>query len=190
MAEMNGLDYLLLAIIGFSILNGLARGALRMVSSLLAFILGIYAASTWHEQVAAVARSLLGISATVSIAVGYVLAFLVLFVAVELTGQRLLELLAWVHLALIDRLAGAAVGAVFGLILAGLNIMLLTAVLPANYPLLQRSTFAPKILAYDRELIDYVPPYFKQVYQDKRDQLARYWNSGHADTPAAQASAR
>jgi uncharacterized protein YvpB len=68
-----------------------------------------------------------------------------------------------------------------------LTIMLLTATLPANTALLQQSTFAPQVLAYDRELMAYVPPYLKQAYQNKRDQLVRSWNSRRGgDSTAAQ----
>jgi len=43
--------------------------------------------------------------------------------------------------------------------------------------LLQNSELAPGILSYDQKLLGYVPPQVKQIYQDKRDQLARYWNT-------------
>ena len=88
-----------------------------------------------------------------------------------------------VHLNLLDRLAGAVFGAVLGVIFAGLNIILLTTVLPANYPLLQNSELTPEILAYDKALLAYIPPQMKQVFEDKRNQLARYWNTKH-DNPA------
>jgi membrane protein required for colicin V production len=101
-------------------------------------------------------------------------------------GQRIIALAQLVHLNMLDRLAGAAFGAVLGAILAGLNIILLTTLLPPNYPLLQNSELAPQILSYDQKLVGYVPSEMKQIYQDKRDQLARYWSAkrNNPDTTA------
>jgi membrane protein required for colicin V production len=183
-AGMNWLDYALLIIIGLSVLHGLSHGALRMLTSIFSFVLGISGASMWHGYAGAFAQSHLGTSAVTSDVIGYVAIFLVVFVAVELVGQRIIALAEFVHLNLLDRLAGAAFGALLGAIFAGLNIVVLTTVLPPNYPLLRNSELAPKILSYDQKLMGYVPSEVKQVYQDKRDQLARYWNTKR-NNPAA-----
>jgi uncharacterized membrane protein required for colicin V production len=109
-----------------------------------------------------------------------------LFAAVEIGGQRIIALAQFVHLNLLDRLAGAVFGAMLGAIFAGLNIILLTMLLPPNYPLLQNSELAPKILSTDQSLLGFVPSQMRQVYQDKRDQLARFWNA-RRDSPATAA---
>lgn len=174
---MNWLDYVLLIIIGLSVLHGLSHGALRMLTSLLSFALGIYAASVWHGQAAKLAQAHLGTSPSSSEILGYAAVFVLIFVAVEAVGHRIIALAEVAHLNLLDRLAGAALGAVLGAIFAGLNILLLTALLPSNYPLVQNSELAPKILSYDRELMKYVPAQVQQAYQNKREQLTRYWEA-------------
>jgi membrane protein required for colicin V production len=176
-AGMNWLDYALLIIVGLSIVHGLSHGALRMLTSILSFSLGIYGASVWHNYASGLAQSHFGTSPVSSAIIAYVAIFLLVFAAVELAGQRIIALAELVHLNLLDRLAGAAFGALLGAIFAGLNIILLTTVLPPNYPLLQNSELAPEILSYDQKLMGYVPPQMRQVYQDKRDQLTRYWNA-------------
>jgi membrane protein required for colicin V production len=185
---MNWLDYALIIIFGLSVVHGLSHGALRMLTSILSFVLGIYGASMWHGQAGALAQSHLGTSPVTSDIIGYVAIFLLVFIAVEVVGQRLIFLAELVHLNLLDRLAGAAFGAVLGVIFAGLNIVLLTTLLPANYPLLQNSELAPEILSYDQRLLGYVPSQVKQVYQEKRDQLVRYWNSKHPSPATATES--
>jgi membrane protein required for colicin V production len=189
-AGMNALDYALIIIIGLSVLHGLSHGALRMLTSILSFVLGIYGASTWHGRAAALAQYHLGASPATSDIIGYVAVFLAVFVAVEIAGQRIIALAELVHLNLLNRLAGAALGAVLGALFAGLNIVLLTALLPPNYPLLQNSELAPAILAYDERLLGYVPPQVKQDYQEKRDQLARYWNTRRSSPTATPGPAR
>jgi len=170
--------------------HGLSHGALRMLTSFFSFILGIYGASKWHSQAATLCQYHLGTSPAISDVIAYVAIFLVLFVAVEMVGQRLIGMAALVHLNLVDRLAGAALGALLGAVFAGLNIVLLTALLPENYPLLQNSELAPRILSYDQELVGYVPPRLKQVYEDKRDQLARYWKNRGINPASAPKSTR
>jgi membrane protein required for colicin V production len=186
MAGMNWLDYALMIIIGLSVLHGLSHGALRMLTSILSFALGIYGASMWHVRAGALAQYHFGTSQATSDLIGYVAIFLSIFVAVEIVGQRIIALAALIHLNLLDRFAGAALGAVLGALFAGLNIVLLTTLLPPNYPLLQNSKLAPKILSYDHRLLEYVPSQMKQVYEDKRGQLARYWDTKR-NSPAAAA---
>jgi uncharacterized membrane protein required for colicin V production len=189
-AGMNWLDYALIIIIGLSILHGLSHGALRMLTSILSFALGIYGASMWHAQMGSLAQSRLGMSPVTSTIIGYVAIFLIVFVVVEAVGQRIIALAQLVHLNLLDRLAGAAFGAVLGVIFAGLNIILLTTLLPANYPLLQKSELAPEILACDQRLLEYIPSQMKQVYEDKRNQLVRYCNTKHNSPATADESSR
>jgi membrane protein required for colicin V production len=176
-AGMNWLDYVLLIIIGLSIVHGLSHGALRMLTSILSFALGIYCASLWHGYAGGLAQSHLETSSVTSAIIGYVSIFLLVFLVVEVVGQRIIALAQIVHLNLLDRLAGAALGAVLGVIFAGLNIVLLTALLPPNYPLLKNSKLAAEIMSYDQRLAGYVPSQVKQAYEDKRDQLGHYWNN-------------
>jgi membrane protein required for colicin V production len=176
-AGMNWLDYALLAIIGFGVLHGLSHGVLRMATSILSFVLGLYAASLWYGRGAALAQSRLGTSPASSEIIGYIAVFLVVFVAIGIVGRRVIALAELVHLNLIDRLVGAVFGAALATIFAGLDIVLLTAILPPNYPLLQSSKLAPEILSYDQKLLACVPPQVKQTYEDKRDRLVRYWNT-------------
>jgi membrane protein required for colicin V production len=190
MAGMNWLDYALLIIIGLSTVYGLSHGAVRMLTSFFAFILAIYGASKWHSQAAALLEYHLRTSPAISDILGYAAIFVLLFVAVELAGQRITALAALANLNLVDRLAGAVCGVVLGAVLAGLNVVLLTAILPANYPLLQNSELAPQILSYDQELVGYVPPGVKQVYEDKREQLARYWKARRSNPANAPKSTR
>ncbi len=187
---MNWLDYALIAIIGFGVLHGLSHGVLRMATSILSFVLGIYAASLWHGRAGALAQSHLGTSPATSDIIGYIAIFLLVFVTVEIVGQRIIALAQLAHLNFIDRLAGAVFGAALATIFAGLNIVFLTAILPPNYPLLQNSELAPEVLSYDQRLLGYIPPQVKQMYEDKRDRLVRYWNGKRNNPATAPDSAR
>jgi len=175
MQGMNGLDYAIVVIVGLGALHGLARGALRMATSILSLGAGIYAASTWYGQAAAIAQNHLGTGPVVSEVIGYAAAFAVAFIAVEYAGGRIIRLARIIHLNWIDRIGGGAFGAGIAVVLAGLNILLLTAILPPNPPILRDSQLAPRVIAYNQALIAYVPPQVKQLYGEKRDELLRYW---------------
>jgi membrane protein required for colicin V production len=184
---MNGLDYAILALIGFGAIYGLARGALRMATSILSTVIGLYAAFQWYEQAGAFAQRHLGTSQSLSPLIGYVAIFAIAFVAVEYAGGRLATLVNLAHLSWIDRLFGGAFGAALAAIVSGLTILLLTAILPINPPMLRDSRLAPRVLAYNQALLAYIPPQVKHLYADKRQELYRYW-SGKDEGPATSPS--
>jgi membrane protein required for colicin V production len=174
-AQLNGLDYAIIAIVGFGALYGLGRGALRMATSILSLALGLYAASTWYLRVGAYVEKLFKTSPTVSGAIGYALVFILVFVAIEFAGRRVIMLVNLVNLGCIDRLAGGVFGAVLGVVLAGLTIVAITAFSAPNPPMITNSQFAPTVLAYNEALLAYVPPEVKKEYETKREQVYRYW---------------
>ncbi len=174
-ADMNGLDYVILAIIGLGALSGLTRGALRMATSILALVLGIYAASVYYAQAAAIAHQYLTTNPTISDVIGYAAIFLVVYIAIEYAGSRIIRLMQIIHLNWIDRIAGAILGATIGAVLAGLIVVAMTAVLPPDPPLLRDSKLAPRVLGYDQALMAYVPAQVKTTYEEKRDELYHQW---------------
>jgi len=174
-AQPNGLDYAIIAVVGFGALYGLGRGALRMATSILSLALGLYAASTWYLRVAAFAAKQLGTGPALSRALGYAIVFLLVFVAIEFAGRRIIVLVNLVNLGCIDRLAGGIFGAGIGVVLAGLAIVAMTAFSAPNPPMITDSQFAPTVLAYNEALLAYVPPEVKKEYETKREQVYRYW---------------
>jgi membrane protein required for colicin V production len=172
---MNGLDFAIIAIVGLSALSGLTRGALRMATSILALVLGIYAASTYYGRAAALAHKYLSTSPTTSAVIGYVAVFLIVYIAIEYAGATVVRLAQIIHLSWIDRLAGGILGAAIGVILAGLLVVGMTAMLPPNPALLRDSRLAPQVLGYNQVLMAYVPPEVKQSYEQKRAELYRQW---------------
>jgi membrane protein required for colicin V production len=195
--RMNGLDYVIVAAVIFGAVYGVSRGVLRMATSAASLVVGIYLASVYHSAAAAAAIRAMGpsIGPTLGVAIGYVLVFAVVFAGIEVAGSIVIRLLQTVHLSWADRLAGGGLGAGVAAVLAGLGVLLLTALMPSDSPLLRESKFAPDILAYNRLLLEYVPDEIRDAYQTRRDELMRYW-SGHASTngasgePSASSDAR
>lgn len=181
---MNGLDYAIIGVIGFGALYGLTRGALRMATSILSLTLGIYIASAFYLRAGAVAQQRLGTSPAVSDVIGYAAVFLVAFIAIEYAGGRVIQLAHIIHLNWVDRLGGAAFGGALAAIFAGLDVLILTALMPSNPALIRDSQLAPRMLAYNQTLIAYVPPQVKTLYEEKRAELIEFWNH-KSESPAA-----
>jgi uncharacterized membrane protein required for colicin V production len=172
---MNGLDVVIIAVVALAALYGLGRGALRMLTSVVSLAAGIYLASLYYPLVARLAVRELPNEPQLSAVIGYVVVFLAAFVAVEAAGQIVDRLIRTIHLSWINSVAGGAMGGAIGLLVSGLALMLLTAVLPADTPLLRNSQLAPSTLAFAQSLIGFIPPELKQAYETKRVALERYW---------------
>jgi membrane protein required for colicin V production len=188
LARLNGLDYAILAIVAVSGLQGLTRGALRMLTSILSLVLAIYSASIYYGRAAALAQRYLATSPTVSAIVGYAAVFIVVFLLIEMAGNRLIELVRIVHLTWVDRLGGAIVGALIGLVLAGLVVVAMTAALPAESPILVKSELAPQVAAYNHELLGFIPAEVEKMFEQKRAELLRDWAAAETESPAASPS--
>jgi membrane protein required for colicin V production len=183
LAGLDGLDYAILAIVAISALHGLTRGALRMLTSILSLALGIYTASIYYGQAATLAQRYLDTSPTVSAIIGYAAVFIAIFMLIEMAGNRLIQLIRIVNLSWLDRLGGAIVGAVIGVVLSGLVVVAMTAALPAESPILARSRLAPQVVTYNHELLGFVPTQVERMYDEKRTELFRDWAAAETENP-------
>lgn len=188
LSGLNGLDYAILAIVALVALHGLTRGVLRMATSILSLVLGVYTASIYYVQAAALAQRYLATSPTVSAIIGYAVVFLAVFLLVEMAGSRIIQLIRVIRLSWLDRLCGAIAGAIIGAVLAGLVVVAMTAALPMESPILTHSKLAPQVLGYDKQLLGFVPPQVERMYDEKRAELFRDWAGAMTATPAPSPS--
>ncbi len=185
---MNWLDVVLITIGVLGAAYGLTRGVLRMVTSVLSLFAAIYVALLYYPQASALlVRVLPGQSSIVRAALGYAIIFGVVFVAIELSGVLLMRLVRTVHLGWLDRLGGGIFGLAVATAIAGLGLMVATALLPAKALALRDSLLAPHVLNYTEASLDLIPPQLKEAYREKRQALAQYW-LGHLGQPAASPS--
>jgi len=184
LAGFNGLDYAILAIIALVALHGLTRGALRMATSILSLVLGVYTASIYYGQAAALAQRYLATSPAVSAIIGYAVVFLAVFLLVEMAGSRIIQLIRVIRLNWLDRLCGGIAGAIIGAVLAGLVVVAMTAALPMESPILTHSKLAPEVLGYDKQLLGFMPLQVERMYDEKRAELFRDWAAARTENPA------
>lgn len=177
---MNGLDYAIIVLVSIAAIHGLSRGALRMVTSAVSLIAGVYFALLYYRQAAGLIRLYLGGNPAADAVGGYLAVFAIVFAAVAFAGNSATKLLRVVHLGWADRLLGGALGAALASVVVGLGVMLLTAMLPPDAALLRESRLAPKLLVYNRALVRYIPDEVKQTYELRHAELVRYWMEGQA----------
>ena len=115
-ASLTGWDYLLVVVVGISVLMGLIRGMIRTIFALGAWVVALIGA----PLLAPLAIEYTGFQDKSWIMV--VLLFLVLFVLVRLAGGLLSKAANGIGLGGADRLAGALVGVLRGLILVALLV--------------------------------------------------------------------
>jgi uncharacterized membrane protein required for colicin V production len=175
MNGLNGFDYAAIVLFAIGAIYGLQKGALRMVTSVVALAAAVYCASFYYDKAGALAETQLGSSHTVGAVIGFVAVFALIFAAVELVGSSAIRLTQVVHLSPLDRLAGALLGAGLAGVFAGLAVMLMAAVMPSDATLLHNSQLVPMLLAYNEMLVGYIPGDAKLAYQRNRDDLMKYW---------------
>jgi len=191
---MNGLDYLAVALFAIGAIYGLQKGALRMVTSVVALGAAVYLASVYYAKAGAFAETQMGSSHTVGAVVGYVAVFALIFSAVEMIGSAAIRLMQIVHMSPLDRLAGGLLGSGIAAVFAGLAVMLLAAVMPPDAALLRNSQLVPMLLAYTEMLVGYIPGDARVSYERNRDDLMKYWiqnatkGAGSAPSSAAMPS--
>jgi membrane protein required for colicin V production len=191
MNGLNGFDFVGVVLLAIGAIYGLQRGALRMVTSVVALAAAIYFASIYYNMAGAFAETKLGSSHTVGAVIGYVVVFALIFSAVEIIGSFAIRLIHVVHMNPLDRLAGGLLGAAIAGVFGGLFVMLMAAVLPPDAALLRNSQLVPMLLAYNEMLVEYIPGDAKLAYQRNRDDLMRFWvqnamkDANPAPSPAA-----
>jgi membrane protein required for colicin V production len=114
---VNWIDWILIAIVGASLVAGLWRGAVRTVFSLAGFVVGFYLAVRESGAVALVLERWL--SPKVAAALGFLLVFLGIALAFALAAWLLRKALGALALSWLDRLGGAALGLARGLAIVG-----------------------------------------------------------------------
>lgn len=172
---MNGLDVAIVVAAGLGVLWGLGRGVLRMVTSIVALVAAIYFAAVYYPAARNLALKYLQTGQAVAAVIGYTAIFLAVFIVIGTAGNVLVRVVRVVNLGWADRLLGAAAGGAVAIAIAGMALMGLTAMLPEDTPLLKQSRLAPQVLTYTDELLNYIPPEVKTIYERKRRELTRYW---------------
>ena len=120
---MNGLDYVIVAVIAVSALVGLLRGFVRETVSLLAWIAAFWLAVAYSDAVAAHLSRFIAAPA-VRFGMAFVVIFLGVLIAGMIVNYLLASLLAKAGVRTSDRILGGLFGTARGLLAVGLVVVL------------------------------------------------------------------
>jgi len=110
---MDAVDWILLAVLGVSVLLGMWRGLVREIISLAGWIAGFWIAQDWAPEAGAW-LPLQGASEMLRYLAGFISVFLVVLIVSVVLGWVISKLISVVGLGLLDRLLGGVFGGVRG----------------------------------------------------------------------------
>jgi len=139
---LNFVDYILIAIVGLSMVLSLWRGFVREVISLIGLVLAFLAASRLSGQ----AGDYLGQwidNATIADGAGFAIVFVIVMLVVGLIGAVIRKLVDIADLTATDRTLGIFFGAARGMLLIALAFLVYTTISKPSSPWLKNSMLTP-----------------------------------------------
>ena len=156
MIDMNILDIVIVAAVIFFLIRGIFRGIVREIGSLAGVVLGIWLASVYHPQAALFLKSFVPPGKYLPL-VAFALIFLFVLVLGNLLGWLFKKLFQKVFLGWIDRMLGACLALLKGILLSYLFIVMVTFLAPQDSSLVTQSRLAPVVVSAYRTMVGLIP---------------------------------
>jgi len=139
---LNLFDYLLIAIVGLSMVLSLWRGFVREIISLIGLVAAFFAASRASGMTAEMLHGWIPNTTAANIA-GFTLVFVAVMVVVALIGALIRKLVDIADLTATDRTLGMFFGLARGLLLIGLFFLIYTSYTKPDTPWMKKSMLTP-----------------------------------------------
>ena len=169
------LDWLIIAFLLMSFVNGFQEGFVRIGIGMAALIAGFFLASWFSGMVAGSLLPYVHSKALASIA-GYLLVFIGVLVAGALIAALLVRMLRMVGLSTIDRVLGAVFGTVRGIVVLLVVAMIVTAFSPKSLPdAVKDSRLAPYVLGASHVLAAATPFDIRDGFNRTYEEMQGWW---------------
>lgn len=173
---MNWVDYLLIAIVGFSVISGFSAGAARVGVGFIAAIVGIFA-GFWCYGLAASHIVDYVNSRPLANLIGFLLIFTGVLLLGHLVGRLLAKLFRWIGLSWLDRLLGAAFGFIRGMLVSVALVTVLLAFAPVPPPAsIVESKMLPYVMDASNVLAAATPHEIKDAFRETKDRIKKIWD--------------
>nr|MBC7245801.1 CvpA family protein [Chloroflexota bacterium] len=163
---MNWVDAMIVVIIAISTFSSLRAGFLRQASALIGFIVGVYAALSYHD-VAAISLHAYISDPTIAKIVAFGLIFVAVWIVSTILAELVSEILKAIGLAWADHLLGMLLGLLTGLLVVICLLLLLVRIpIPGLTESIRQSPLASLIfheLPHLRELLPSDLRIFKMI---------------------------
>ena len=172
---MNWVDYLLAAILLFSITSGFAAGFARVGIGTAATFIGIFAGFWCYGLAGAHVLDYVN-SRPVANLIGFIIIFLSIVLLGAFVGRMVAKIFKWIGLSWFDRLLGAAFGIVRGLLIAVAFVTVFLAFAPNPPPRsVTESRITPYIVEASYVLAWATPHEIKDAFRETREKVKRIW---------------
>jgi membrane protein required for colicin V production len=158
---MTGFDYIVLIVLGLSVLVSVVRGAVREVMALASWVVSGFVAVRFAPSVSAMLPSAVT-SPTVRVAAAFILVLVVCLMLFALLSLLLTQLMAKSGLNGTDRTLGALFGLARGLVILVLLVMLGGLTPLPHEPAWRNAVFSPPLEALAIYAKGYLPQRFTQ----------------------------
>jgi membrane protein required for colicin V production len=156
---MNWIDILILVVaIGYAV-SGLAQGAIRTAFGIVGLIIGVYLAGQYYSQLGGV---LFGDAVWGAVA-AYIIILLVVIVAATIGGWFVAKIVHKTPFQWLDRILGAGLGLVLGMLTCAAIIAVIVKYLPPTQEMISQSVLARFMLQTFPLLLSLLPAEFKSI---------------------------
>ncbi|MDQ7002899.1 MAG: CvpA family protein [Ghiorsea sp.] len=142
---MNYFDYILITIVGLSMVLSIWRGFVREIISLIGLVLALFIAGRMSGDVGALLHDWIESSAIANVA-AFVLIFVTTMIAVGLISAFIRKLVDMADLTATDRTLGVFFGAARGVLLIGVAFLAYTSYAKPDQTWMQKSLLTPYVL--------------------------------------------
>jgi membrane protein required for colicin V production len=167
---MTALDIALLAIVGVCLMLGFIKGLIRRIGSLVGVLLGVILAFRCGTAAGEYLRPVIR-SAQVRGVLAPFLVFLAVYLVVALVSSALHRLIHAARLGCLDRLGGAALGAVTAAVPLGAVLLLAVAYVPVMRPPIAESRVALLMMNGSRALLGLMPEQAKAAFRSGKKEV-------------------
>ena len=173
---MNILDFLLAAILAYCLIRGIFRGLVKELSSIIGVLGGLYAAYTYYRVVAGQLENWITDTGWLNI-ISCLVLFFGVYITVSILGTIIKYFMNIVFLGWTDRICGAGLGALKGILIAAALLTVLTTFLPKNAAVLRDSLIARNMAQVSQTLIQAASKDMKNLFSLKMRELNKSWSS-------------
>ena len=166
---MEVIDIIILILIGVGVIQGLMKGSMKELASVVGFVAGLLLARALFGTVAEQLAPALGTSITVAQILSFILIWVAVPIGCSLVASVLTKALEVVHLGWLNRLAGAMLGAVKMMLLVGIGIYVLEYIDPKSEMVSKTTKKASVLYTPMKELVDQCLPVVKDVTDDIKE---------------------
>mmetsp|Transcript_13606 Transcript_13606/g.6728 ORF Transcript_13606/g.6728 Transcript_13606/m.6728 type:complete len:179 (-) Transcript_13606:226-762(-) len=162
---MNTLDIIIISILIFFIVRGFFRGFIKELASIIGILGGLYSAYVYHIPLSNQISK--WVSSNYLNILSFLLIFIIVFVLINLIGTIIRHILKALLIIWVDRIFGVAIGAIKGILILSVLLIILAVLLPRSSTFVKNSLISHYMLMVSNEVVKVIPNDLKKNFDAK-----------------------